>query len=80
MAEELTEAESRLLEEVVEKRAPDQDGLLSLVGRRALTAEEREALRATLSEEFVAEGLRGDDEPNEYGVRLDNLIGRLMQF
>jgi hypothetical protein len=80
MAKELTDAESRLLKEVVKKRAPRQTALLSVVGQRALSTEEREALRASLSEEFVSDGLRENDEPNEYGVRLDNLIGRLMHF
>ena len=51
--------------------------VLSEVGRRPLTGDEREELRGALAEELTAAGLDANDEPTDYGRRLDDLIGRL---
>jgi hypothetical protein len=54
--------------------------LLSEVGLRPLTSDEREELRGALVEELTSAGLRADDEPTDYGRRIDDLIGRLAAF
>jgi hypothetical protein len=45
-----------------------------------LAQDEREELRGALVEEMTSAGLRADDEPTDYGRRLDDLIGRLAAF
>jgi len=72
--------ERQLLRRVTVKHSPEIENLVDVVGRRPLTDEEREALRTGLALEMTSVGLREDSEPNEYGVELDDLIGRLMFF
>lgn len=74
------DGERDLLRHVVVKHSPELVDLVDVVDRRRLTDEEREALRAGLAGEMTSVGLREDGEPNEYGIELDDLIGRLMFF
>lgn len=74
------DAERGLLRRVTVKYSPEIEDLVDAVGRRPLTDEEREALRTGLAREMTSVGLREDSEPNEYGIELDDLIGRLMLF
>lgn len=75
-----SEQNETLLRKVVQARSPELLPLVEIIGRRQLTTEEREALRGALAYELVAVGLEDDDEPNKYGIELDNLIGHLMYF
>jgi hypothetical protein len=77
---ELSSEDRNLLERAVDKHAPSLLPLLSALGDRQLTSEEREGLRGALADELVSVGLEKDDEPTEYGLRIDSLIGRLMNF
>ena len=72
--------ERDLLRRVTANHSPEIVDLVDVVGHRPLTEEERKGLRAGLAQEFTAAGLKEDSEPNEYGVKLDELIGRLMFF
>ena len=72
--------ERQLLRRVTVKHSSEISNLVDAVGRRPLTDEEREALRTGLAREMTSVGLKEDSEPNEYGIELDNLIGRLMFF
>lgn len=76
----LTQDEQELLRHVVAKRNVKLLPLLSEVGLRPLTNDEREQLRGALVEEFTSMGLRADDEPTDYGRQVDDLIGRLAAF
>jgi hypothetical protein len=76
----LAESERELLRHAASEHRSELLPLLSEIGRRLLTTEEREALRAVLSEELAAAGLDADGEPTGYGRRLDDLIGRLGAF
>ena len=73
----LTETEQELLRHAVITHDSRLLPVLSEVGRRPLTRDEREELRGALSDEMVTAGLTTDDEPTDYGRRLDDLIGRL---
>jgi hypothetical protein len=73
----LSETEQELLCHAVIAHDSKLLPVLSEIGRRPLTRDEREELRGTLSDEMVTAGLAGDDEPTDYGRRLDGLIGRL---
>jgi hypothetical protein len=68
-----------LLREVVETHGRRSRSLVETIGTRLLTPEEREALRYLVSEELVRTGLGNDDEPNERGLLLEDLITWLGQ-
>ena len=74
----LTETEQELLRHAVITHDSRLLPVLSEVGRRPLTRDEREELRGALSDEMVPAGIDYEhDEPTDYGRRLDDLIGRL---
>jgi hypothetical protein len=67
--------EAELLRKIVENWRPD---LIPLLDRSTVTDDEREDLRGALAEELVIRGLsRPDWEPNEYGLRIENLIDKI---
>lgn len=72
--------ERELLRRITAKYSPELLALVDVVGVRPLTDKEREDLRAGLAREFTSVGLKEDSEPNEYGIEVDDLIGRLMWF
>jgi hypothetical protein len=69
--------EVALLREAVERHAPELAPLLQSVEKRMLTEDERERLRAALSDELAASGLHENDEPNQRGLQIEDLIDRL---
>lgn len=69
--------EMRLLREVVAKHQPSLVRVLDQVGVTPLSDDQREALREALAHELTETGLEKNDEPNERGRMLDDLIGRL---
>jgi hypothetical protein len=73
----LTQDEHELLHHAVAEHNSDLLPLLSEIGRRPLSSDEREELRGALAEELTESGLGPGDEPTDYGRRLDDLIGRL---
>jgi hypothetical protein len=73
-------AERELLRRVTIKYSPEIAHLVDAIGDRPLTDKEREDLRAGLVREFTSVGLKENSEPTEYGVEVDDLIGRLMWF
>jgi hypothetical protein len=76
----LTQDEQKLLHHAVAEHNAELLPLLSEVGHRPLTSDEREELRGALVEELTSAGLRADDEPTDYGRQVDDLIGRLAAF
>ena len=76
----LSESERRLLQEIIARRIPHAVTLVERVGLHPLTIQERETLREALAGEFIDTGLAADDEPNERGREIDQLIGRLGRF
>jgi hypothetical protein len=50
---------------------------LATVGEAPLTPDEREDLRDAVSQELLASGLTGADEPNSRGLALESLIDAL---
>jgi hypothetical protein len=68
------EPKLQILREIVSRRAPGLTGLLTHVGAAPLTADQRDQLRSVLADEFVERGLREDDEPNAYGLQVEDLI------
>ena len=64
-----------VLTDVAERRAPSIAAKLSTPTR--LTPSERELLQFALAAEMTARGLEVDDEPNDYGRQLDDIIGLL---
>lgn len=76
----LTDEDFQLLREAVLKYYPSLIGLVGLVGKEPLSEEQRETLREALAGELCSTGLRPDDEPNERGIKLDNIIGKLASY
>lgn len=74
MPDRLRAAEAQLLHQVIAKWQPQAMQLLNVVGVVPLTVEQREMLRGVISLEFAEAGVGEDDEPNSYGLRLENLI------
>lgn len=68
---------SELLSEIVWKREPSLIGAVASLQKIQLTAEQREDLRQAVTDELIETGLRDDDEPNERGLLLEELIDRL---
>ncbi|CUU35368.1 MAG: hypothetical protein K6U12_11575 [Armatimonadetes bacterium] len=79
----LSESDIETIRQVIARRAPD---LLPLVERLAsfplpslaLSDEEAHELSLVLYDEFVENGLEENYEPNEYGRKLDTIIGRVV--
>lgn len=76
----LNERELTLLRRIVWSRQPGLQKLTQEIGSAPLREEEREELRGLLAEELTENGLRPDGEPNEHGLEVDRLIGRLGDF
>ena len=75
----LREPELRLLGEILSKHAPPLLPLLDALGERRLTRTQREELRGVLLTELLATGFkdRGDEEANERGLAVAEIIDRL---
>ena len=65
------------LTEIVKRRSPDLLNLSIFTPPKTLTEEERETIQEVLADEFCEFGLKENSEPNEYGIFLDDLIGKL---
>ncbi|MFY9571693.1 MAG: hypothetical protein WAV20_09875, partial [Blastocatellia bacterium] len=68
---------AELLREAVSKRRPHLAGLLASLEDVELTDSQRDELWDAVADEFSETGLKEDDEPNERGLMLEDLIGRL---
>lgn len=64
-----------ILREIISERRPDLIQAINASG--PLSDEERDSLRQALTDELVASGLREDDEPNERGLQIEELIDRV---
>jgi hypothetical protein len=63
-----------LLREVMAKYRPEMLTRLSPTGELSLTPEQREPLRNSLAGELCESGLLPDDEPNERGYTIEELL------
>lgn len=66
-----------LMTEVIRKRRPDLLGLLVAPQDTKLSDSQIDELREAVADEFCETGLTEDDEPNESGLSLEDIIGRL---
>lgn len=66
--------ERNLIGEIVHRRSASHDYLIESLGVRALTGDEREALRGVVLDELLDNGLDPDDEPTAWGQKLEDLI------
>jgi hypothetical protein len=76
MAVALSGKLSALLSEVLWKRDPSMIGIVAFQSA-VLTNDQREELRQILTDELMDTGLGDDDEPNERGLLLEELIDKL---
>jgi hypothetical protein len=68
---------TELLSEVIWKRCPTMSGTLGSLQEVQLTEYQRDELRQAVTDEFCETGLQDNDEPNERGLLLEELIDRL---
>lgn len=68
---------TELLREVVIKRCPHLVSSLAALEDMEITDSEGDELWDAVADEFAETGLKEDDEPNERGLMLEDLIGRL---
>jgi hypothetical protein len=66
-----------LLRDVLSRHAPHLVDLIETENWPTLTAADRESIRAALSEELAATGLKESSEPNDIGMRIEYLIDAL---
>jgi hypothetical protein len=69
----LSKNQSELLNEVL-KRSPDVIVEPNLIGTAKLSHQDRDRLIEVILAELTATGLMEDDEPNERGLLLEDLI------
>lgn len=67
----------RLLQGTVQRHVPELWLLVDTVGKVPLNETDREALRQVVLSEFLNAGLDSNDEPNSYGLELEELIDAL---
>jgi hypothetical protein len=76
----LSNIDLQFLNEVIRRSNPTLSNVADLVGKVALTEDQREDLREALADELCSTGLKPDGEPNERGLKLDTIIGKLMYY
>lgn len=72
--------EQNILKELILKRNPSLLQVLDSIGKESLTIDQRESLRDLILDEFLETGIEEDDEPNDRGHILEQLIDRLGNF
>jgi hypothetical protein len=78
--EMINSTDLQLLSEVVWKNKPSLMDAARQVGVKILTEEQREELREVLADELCSTGLKAENEPNERGLRLYSIIGKIMFY
>jgi hypothetical protein len=68
---------AQLLRDAVDEHAPELAPLLAKLGVVPLSEDEREALRGALADELASTGMTAQDEPNERGFQIEDIIDRL---
>lgn len=69
--------EENIIRELLLQHKPSLLPILNSIGKEALTVEQRESLREVILDEFLQTGTEEDDEPNERGLMLEQLIDKL---
>jgi hypothetical protein len=69
--------ERELLLHCLKEHASDLINDFYLLDQGLVEAEKINGMREAVADELVSKGLLANDEPNEYGFRLEELIGRL---
>lgn len=80
MIKKFTQDELVEIEGILQMRSSRDIHIFKEIKSRILKEEEREAIRSVLLEEFLEKGLSQDDEPNKYGKKIDDYIGRLRLY
>jgi hypothetical protein len=80
MIPKLSQEEKQFLRGILEKRRPDLSEFLDDSAKEDLAPADAEAIREALVAELCETGLDEDDEPNQRGLLIESLIGRLRPF
>ena len=77
---QLKRQQLQLLREALAQRAPDLLRRVATDGSIELERDEMKDVQGLIADELVATGLRDDDEPNERGLKLEDLIGAFSPY
>ena len=77
MALRLPKEMADVLREVVQNQRPDLLTILDSPADFELTEQQRDDLRQAVTDEFCQTGLKENDEPNQRGLLLEEIIDRL---
>jgi hypothetical protein len=77
MALRLPKEMAVLLREIIESHRPEMLGILDSPEDSRLTEQQRDHLRQEITDEFCRTGLQANDEPNQRGLLLEELVDRL---
>ena len=77
MALRLSQAMADVLREVIQNHRPDLLTILDSPVDVELTEQQRDDLRQAVTDEFCQTGLKENDEPNQRGLLLEEIIDRL---
>lgn len=79
-SQQLSSTLKELLGGIILKHKPALMSVFELIGVQPLTEEQREALREIIAAELSESGLTENDEPNQRGLLIEELIDRLGHF
>jgi hypothetical protein len=74
---EFTQVELSILNDVIKVREPSYLGAIQSLGSKSLSSEAKEKIQEALVDEMSEKGLEHDDEPNNYGKQIDEVLGKL---
>lgn len=79
-AERITEQEYALLHEIVFKHKPELEYILDILGVQSLTREQKKGVHLVLAAELDDKGMAKENELNDYGQIIVDLIGKLLYY
>ncbi len=77
MPKKISNDELQVVEGVIRSRFDYLKSCLENLKQDKISTDDRTALVNVLSEEFARSGLGIDDEPNDFGKEIDEIIGKL---
>ena len=80
MALQLPQEMAAVLREIIQSHRPDLLHIVHSPHDVQLTEQQRDDLRQAVTDEFCQTGLQENDEPNQRGLMLEELIDRLGHF
>ncbi len=78
--EKIDEQEYTLIRKIITKYNPEQKNILDILSVANLKNDQLEFIHSVLSKEYKDNGLGKEDEPNDYGLAVLDLIRKVLYF